>query len=97
MMEATVPFPNHPAHVPFPNHPAQMPFPNHPAHVGMPLVRIVDGELTDDELAALTAVLLARIAARRSTATPPDVLGRRRAQWQRLERRHRYSNPVSWR
>ncbi|MEU9171942.1 acyl-CoA carboxylase epsilon subunit [Streptomyces sp. NPDC048420] len=63
-----------------------------------PMVQIVKGELTEDELAALTAVLLARAAAARRTArTRPAHGGRHpRAGWRRLERVTLYRNPVSW-
>ncbi|MET9456671.1 acyl-CoA carboxylase epsilon subunit [Streptomyces canus] len=64
-----------------------------------PMVQIVKGELTDDELAALTAVLLARAAAARRTAPTRRAHGDRHPQagWRRLERVSRYCNPVSWR
>ncbi|MEU8920834.1 acyl-CoA carboxylase subunit epsilon [Kitasatospora sp. NPDC048545] len=59
-----------------------------------PLVRIVRGSLTDEELAALTAVLMARAAAAQQagTASPIEPI----ANWQRLERRPAYYSPVSW-
>jgi hypothetical protein len=56
-----------------------------------PLVRVVKGDLADEELAALTAVLLARAAA--DTVPAKQQLT---ARWQRLERRPGYSSPVSW-
>ncbi|MFB7665811.1 acyl-CoA carboxylase epsilon subunit [Kitasatospora sp. NPDC056138] len=59
-----------------------------------PLVRIVRGSLTDEELAALTAVLLARAAAARAAAQTAVV--EPIASWQRLERRPAYYSPVSW-
>ncbi|TDU06437.1 acyl-CoA carboxylase epsilon subunit-like protein [Streptomyces sp. 846.5] len=62
-----------------------------------PLVRVVKGSLADEELAALTAVLLARAAATSSTAAKGAVgAGRSQAQWQRPERRPSYNSPVSW-
>ncbi|GAA1221130.1 hypothetical protein GCM10009665_09100 [Kitasatospora nipponensis] len=59
-----------------------------------PLVRIVRGSLSDEELAALTAVLMARAAAGRQAAAlaPVEPIAR----WQRLERRPAYYSPVSW-
>ncbi|MBD0676364.1 acyl-CoA carboxylase epsilon subunit [Kitasatospora sp. NPDC091335] len=58
-----------------------------------PLVRIVRGSLTDEELAALTAVLAARAAAQQAAAAAPvEPI----ASWQRLERRPAYYSPVSW-
>ena len=58
-----------------------------------PLVRVVKGRLADEELAALTAVLLARAAA---TSGHSPKLGRAPARWQRPERRPDYRSPVSW-
>ncbi|MFB6892537.1 acyl-CoA carboxylase subunit epsilon [Kitasatospora sp. NPDC056327] len=60
-----------------------------------PLVRIVRGSLSDEELAALTAVLMARAAAAQQAAaagSPVEPI----ANWQRLERRTAYYSPVSW-
>ncbi|MFE2721456.1 acyl-CoA carboxylase epsilon subunit [Kitasatospora sp. NPDC059327] len=60
-----------------------------------PLVRIVRGSLDAEELAALTAVLLARAAAAQqaaAAAAPIEPI----ANWQRLERRPAYYSPVSW-
>ncbi|MGW4893767.1 acyl-CoA carboxylase subunit epsilon [Kitasatospora sp. NPDC004240] len=59
------------------------------------LVRVVRGSLTDEELAALTAVLMARaVAAQQAAAAvaPVEPI----ASWQRLERRPAYYSPVSW-
>ena len=64
-----------------------------------PLVRVVKGTLADEELAALTAVLLARAAATSSKAAKGAAgTGRAQAQaqWQRPERRPSYNSPVSW-
>nr|WP_280693356.1 acyl-CoA carboxylase epsilon subunit [Kitasatospora sp. GAS204B] len=58
------------------------------------LVRVTRGTLSDEELAALTAVLLARAAAQQATAALPAV--EPIARWQRLERRPAYYSPVSW-
>jgi hypothetical protein len=59
-----------------------------------PLVRIVRGSLTDEELAALTAVLLTRAAAAQQAGAARAV--EPIASWQRLERRPAYYSPVSW-
>lgn len=57
------------------------------------LVRVEKGTANDEELAALTAVLLARAAGRDATAyTQPRSL----AGWRRLERRSFYQAPGSW-
>ncbi|MFD8820489.1 acyl-CoA carboxylase epsilon subunit [Streptomyces sp. NPDC059627] len=64
------------------------------------VLRIEKGSPDATELAALTAVLLARAAAAGSTeqdhAESPES-GRRTARWQRLERRTRAGTPRSWR
>ncbi|MGW2717933.1 acyl-CoA carboxylase epsilon subunit [Streptomyces sp. NPDC001492] len=62
-----------------------------------PMVQIVKGELTDDELAALTAVLLARTAAAHRTARPRRARGDRHPQAgrRRPERAALYRNPAS--
>ncbi|MER8100828.1 acyl-CoA carboxylase subunit epsilon [Kitasatospora sp. NPDC059811] len=59
-----------------------------------PLVRIVRGSLSDEELAALTAVLMARAAVAQQAAATAQV--EPIANWQRLERRPAYYSPVSW-
>ena len=63
-----------------------------------PLVRVVKGTLADEELAALTAVLLARAAAEAKPAKGHGYAPHNQtlARWQRLERRPGYSSPVSW-
>jgi len=60
-----------------------------------PLVRIVRGSLTDEELAALTAVLAARAAVQQAAAAAAPAV-EPIAKWQRLERRTAYYSPVSW-
>ncbi|KQV18599.1 MULTISPECIES: acyl-CoA carboxylase subunit epsilon [unclassified Kitasatospora] len=58
-----------------------------------PLLRIVRGTLSDEELAALTAVLMARAAAsQHAAAAPAEPI----ATWSRVERRPAYYSPVSW-
>ncbi|MEV4556660.1 acyl-CoA carboxylase epsilon subunit [Kitasatospora sp. NPDC049285] len=59
-----------------------------------PLVRIVRGSLTTEELAALTAVLAARQAA--AAAATAVQAAEPIATWSRLERRPAYFSPVSW-
>ncbi|MEU9079222.1 acyl-CoA carboxylase subunit epsilon [Kitasatospora sp. NPDC004745] len=59
-----------------------------------PLVRIVRGSLSDEELAALTAVLMARAAAAQQAGAA--ALVEPIATWQRLDRRPAYYSPVSW-
>ena len=61
-----------------------------------PLVRVVKGTLADEELAALTAVLLARAAVTSSTSAKGTGRAQAQAQWQRPERRPSYNSPVSW-
>lgn len=59
------------------------------------LVRVLSGSLTDDELAVLTAVLLARTAAGTNGVADP---GRARcARWHRPERPAPYRSPSGWR
>jgi len=62
--------------------------------VEQPLVRVVRGQLADDELAALTAVLLSRAAA---PAAEPETTDAMSPNWQRLERSGGYRAPHSWR
>ncbi|MFF9285479.1 acyl-CoA carboxylase subunit epsilon [Streptomyces griseosporeus] len=59
-----------------------------------PLVRVERGHASDDELAALTVVLLSRTVAPAPTARPtaPAV-----PLWDRPERNAPYRPPVSWR
>ncbi|MCX5424142.1 acyl-CoA carboxylase subunit epsilon [Streptomyces sp. NBC_00078] len=61
-------------------------------------LRIIHGDATPEELAALIAVLTARTAAQRAT-TPRFAHGNRRpqARWRRLELVAGYRSPVSWR
>ncbi|MFC1399781.1 MULTISPECIES: acyl-CoA carboxylase epsilon subunit [Streptacidiphilus] len=79
--------------------PATLPATTQAAAPVDPLVRVVKGTLADEELAALTAVLLARAAATssRSAGSAKGAAGSRtQAQWQRPERRPSYNSPVSW-
>ncbi|MFH8408234.1 acyl-CoA carboxylase epsilon subunit [Streptomyces sp. NPDC018019] len=59
-------------------------------------IRVEKGEASEEELAALTAVLLARAAHRPAADAVP---GRRRAgtaRWRRLERQHGFHGAGSW-
>jgi hypothetical protein len=58
------------------------------------VVRVVKGSLADEELAALTAVLLARAAV--SATSVKGSGSKAAAHWQRPERRSDYRSPVSW-
>ncbi|MEU5959408.1 acyl-CoA carboxylase subunit epsilon [Streptomyces sp. NPDC047525] len=59
-----------------------------------PYVRVEKGEAQPEELAALTAYLMARAAAyARPPAAEPD---RGKAGWRRLERTPNYQAPHSW-
>ena len=60
-----------------------------------PVVRVVKGRLADEELAALTAVLLARATVAPGQGSKRGA-GRGLARWQRPERRPDYRSPVSW-
>ncbi|MGW3556769.1 acyl-CoA carboxylase subunit epsilon [Streptomyces sp. NPDC000963] len=59
------------------------------------LLRVEKGHADPEELAAITAVLLARAAAQ----PPPHTAhpGRTAAGWRRLEREHGFRAPHSWR
>ncbi|MDT0308252.1 acyl-CoA carboxylase epsilon subunit [Streptomyces sp. DSM 44917] len=59
------------------------------------LVRVEKGRATDEELAAVTALLLAR-AARRDQPGSGVEAGRNAAPWRRLERARTYNAPHSW-
>lgn len=59
-----------------------------------PLVRIVRGSLSDEELAALTAVLLTRVARPGDQPVAPVVPAV--PGWERPERHAFYRSPTSW-
>ncbi|MFI6209595.1 acyl-CoA carboxylase epsilon subunit [Streptomyces sp. NPDC051041] len=61
-----------------------------------PDIRVEKGHAEPEEVAALTALLLARAAAR-PAATAPAHRGHRRAGWRRLEREGGFRAPHSWR
>ncbi|MFC4493940.1 acyl-CoA carboxylase epsilon subunit [Streptomyces ovatisporus] len=62
------------------------------------LVRVEKGQANAEELAAVTALLLARAAAtaRHSAIPAPREAGRSRAGWRRLERARGFRAPHSW-
>lgn len=59
------------------------------------VVRVERGRASDEELAAVTALLLARAAAHPGPAAG-RVPGRSTAPWRRLERSSGYRAPHSW-
>ncbi|MFL6130653.1 MAG: acyl-CoA carboxylase epsilon subunit [Mycobacteriales bacterium] len=62
-----------------------------------PFLRIVGGQLTDWELAALTAVLLARVKAPAHARGSDSRRHRPLVHWPRRRRLAGYHSPVSWR
>lgn len=61
-----------------------------------PDIRVEKGHAEPEEVAALTAILLARAAARPADAGTAH-RGRARAGWRRLEREPGFRAPHSWR
>ncbi len=62
------------------------------------LVRVEKGHASDEELAAVTALLLARATAPRQAAADHTAApGRSKAGWRRLERTPGFRAPHSWR
>ncbi|MFF9626975.1 acyl-CoA carboxylase epsilon subunit [Streptomyces griseosporeus] len=61
-----------------------------------PDIRVEKGHAEPEEVAALTAILLARAAAAPADTTPAH-RGRPRAGWRRLEREPGFRAPHSWR
>ncbi|MEU7467882.1 acyl-CoA carboxylase subunit epsilon [Streptomyces sp. NPDC044984] len=61
-----------------------------------PDIRVEKGHAGPEEVAAITAILLARAAALPSAAEPAH-RGRARAGWRRLERENGFRAPHSWR
>ncbi|WP_328768410.1 acyl-CoA carboxylase subunit epsilon [Streptomyces sp. NBC_00286] len=59
-----------------------------------PDIRVEKGHAEPEEVAAITAILLARAAA---TPTTPTHRGRTKAGWRRLEREPGFRAPHSWR
>lgn len=62
----------------------------------MPDIRVEKGHAEPEEVAALTAILLARAASRSSEPTQVHH-GRLKAGWRRLEREGGFRAPHSWR
>ncbi|MCX3059872.1 acyl-CoA carboxylase subunit epsilon [Streptomyces beihaiensis] len=64
--------------------------------MSMPDIRVEKGHAEPEEVAAITAILLARAGA---TAEAPSAAhrGRSRAGWRRLEREPGFRAPHSWR
>ncbi|MFI8190472.1 acyl-CoA carboxylase epsilon subunit [Streptomyces sp. NPDC085946] len=62
----------------------------------MPDIRVEKGHAEPEEVAAITALLLARAAAR-SADPAPSHRPHRRAGWRRLEREPGFRAPHSWR
>jgi hypothetical protein len=64
---------------------------------GSRLVRVEKGEASEEELAAVTALLLARAAvATRHAQIPSSRAGSGKAGWRRLERARGFRAPHSW-
>lgn len=59
-----------------------------------PDIRVEKGHAEPEEVAAITAILLARAAAR--PAETPAHHGRPKARWRRLEREGGFRAPHSW-
>ncbi|WP_055493548.1 acyl-CoA carboxylase subunit epsilon [Streptomyces sp. TP-A0356] len=60
-----------------------------------PDIRVEKGHAEPEEVAAITAILLARAVAQ-SPATTPAHRGRAKAGWRRLEREPGFRAPHSW-
>ncbi|MFJ2306787.1 acyl-CoA carboxylase epsilon subunit [Streptomyces sp. NPDC087787] len=58
-------------------------------------IRVEKGHAEPEEVAAITALLLARAAARPGDTTPAH-RGRPKAGWRRLERENGFRAPHSW-
>ncbi|NEY31360.1 acyl-CoA carboxylase subunit epsilon [Streptomyces sp. PRKS01-65] len=61
-----------------------------------PDIRVEKGHAEPEEVAAITALLMARAAARPAEIAPAGP-GRARAGWRRLERERGFRAPHSWR
>ncbi|KMS75530.1 hypothetical protein ACM01_09105 [Streptomyces viridochromogenes] len=61
-----------------------------------PDIRVEKGHAEPEEVAAITAILLARAAAQPSDPAPAH-RGRAKAGWRRLEREPGFRAPHSWR
>ncbi|MFJ8824551.1 acyl-CoA carboxylase subunit epsilon [Streptomyces sp. NPDC102467] len=60
--------------------------------MSMPDIRVEKGHAEPEEVAAITAILLARAA----TAPVAPARGRDKAGWRRLERQYGFRAPHSW-
>ncbi|MEV7421846.1 MULTISPECIES: acyl-CoA carboxylase subunit epsilon [unclassified Streptomyces] len=60
------------------------------------LLRVEKGQAGPEELAAITAILMARAASRPQTADAAAHRGRSTAGWRRLERTPGFRAPHSW-
>ncbi|MFJ7019281.1 acyl-CoA carboxylase subunit epsilon [Streptomyces sp. NPDC101117] len=63
--------------------------------MNVPDIRVEKGHAEPEEVAAITAILLARAAVRPAAA--PAHRGRPKAGWRRLEREGGFRAPHSWR
>ncbi|MFC7883461.1 acyl-CoA carboxylase epsilon subunit [Streptomyces sp. NPDC057376] len=61
------------------------------------LLRVEKGHAGPEELAAITAVLLARAAARPADHAATSAHARATAGWRRLERQTAFESPRAWR
>lgn len=64
--------------------------------VGSRLVRVEKGQANEEELAAVTALLLARAAASSASHAKLPAAGSGKAGWRRLERSRGFSAAHSW-
>ncbi|MFF6978830.1 acyl-CoA carboxylase subunit epsilon [Streptomyces sp. NPDC008343] len=64
--------------------------------MNLPDIRVEKGHAEPEEVAAITAILLARAAAQ-PAGTAPAHRGRPKAGWRRLEREPGFRAPHSWR
>ncbi|MFE0249966.1 acyl-CoA carboxylase subunit epsilon [Streptomyces sp. NPDC059010] len=64
--------------------------------MNLPDIRVEKGHAEPEEVAAITAILLARAAAQPSDPAPAH-RGRPKAGWRRLEREPGFRAPHSWR
>ncbi|MYW65263.1 acyl-CoA carboxylase subunit epsilon [Streptomyces sp. SID8379] len=62
--------------------------------MSMPDIRVEKGHADPEEVAAITAILVARAATQPSAPAPAL---QSRAGWRRLEREHGFRAPHSWR
>ncbi|MFE4666544.1 acyl-CoA carboxylase subunit epsilon [Streptomyces sp. NPDC056716] len=62
-----------------------------------PDIRVEKGHAEPEEVAAITAILLARAAVHSATPAAPAHNGPARAAWRRLEREPGFRAPHSWR